>query len=141
MPTFLLKTEPGEYSFADLVTDRKTCWSGVSNPAALQAIRSIRKGDEVLVYHTGDEKAVVGLAKAVSNPYEDPDRPGLTPEGSPKFAVVDLKPVKAAMTPVTLAELKADKHFASFALVKQSRLSAMPVPPTMDKLIRERAGL
>src|SRR5690349_19351002 len=106
MATFLVKTEPGDYSFDDLVKDKETMWSGVSNPVALKNLRSVRKGDDVLVYHTGDEKAVVGLAKAASGPYEDPKRPGLTDDGQPKFAVIDLKAVRPAKTPVTLATIK-----------------------------------
>jgi len=141
MPTFLLKTEPTTYSYADLVRDRKATWDGVANPAALATLRSIKKGDELLIYHTGDEKSVVGLAKAASDAFEDPKQPGKTSDGQPKFAVVDLAPVKAAKTPVTLAAIKADKRFADFVLVKQARLSVMPVPPALDKVIRQLAGL
>ena len=141
MPTFLVKTEPSDYSFADLVKDKKAVWSGVSNAAALGHLRSIRKGDEVFVYHTGDEKAIVGLAQSLSDPYEDPKQPGKTPDGKPKFAVVDLKPLRAAKTPVTLAQVKADKRFKEFGLVKIGRLSVMPVPPDLDKLLRTMTGL
>jgi predicted RNA-binding protein with PUA-like domain len=141
MATFLLKTEPGEYSFADLQKDGSTCWSGVSNPAALAAIRTMRKGDEAFIYHTGSEKAVVGVAKVASSAYEDPDQPGLSAAGEPKFAVVDLKPLRPAKTPVTLAAIKADARFKDFALVRQSRLSVMPVPPALDTLLRKLAGL
>ena len=140
MPAFLLKTEPGEYSYLDLARDKVTTWSGVKNPAALIAIRSMKKGDAAFVYHTGDEKAVVGLAKVVTSAYEDPNQPGLNGRGEPKFAVVDLAPVKAAKTRVTLAAIKADKRFAQFGLVKQSRLSAMPVPPELERALREMAG-
>jgi predicted RNA-binding protein with PUA-like domain len=141
MPTFLFKTEPSDYSFDDLVKDKKAVWSGVSNAAALGHLRSIRKGDEVFVYHTGDEKAIVGLAQSLSDPYEDPKQPGKTPDGKPKFAVVDLKPLRAAKTSVTLAQVKADKRFKEFALVKIGRLSVMPVPPEFDKPLRTMAGL
>ncbi|MGD9789470.1 MAG: EVE domain-containing protein [Phycisphaerales bacterium] len=141
MAMFLLKTEPGEYSFADLVREKRCVWSGVSNPGALIALRSMRKGDEIFIYHTGNEKAIVGLAKAASNPYEDPERPGTTDEGLPKFAVVDLMPGKPTKTPVTLAAIKADTRFAAFGLVKQSRLSAMPVPEALAKVLREWMGL
>lgn len=141
MPTFLLKTEPSEYSFADLTRDKKTTWTGVTNPGALITLRSIKKGDELFIYHTGDEKAIVGLAKALTNAFEDPANPGTTDTSAPKFAVLDLAPVRAAMKPVTLAQIKADKRFAEFLLVKNSRLSAMPVPAALDKLIREWAGL
>lgn len=138
---FLLKTEPSEYSFDDLRREKRCVWSGVSNPAALIALRSIKKGDLAFIYHTGDEKAVVGLARALSAAYQDPDRPGLNDRGEPKFAVVDLAPVKAAPTPLTLAAMKADKRFADFALLKQSRLSAMPVPADLAALITSLAGL
>src|SRR5437870_2775152 len=103
MAMFLVKTEPSEYSYAELVKEKRCIWSGVRNAAALAHLRAMRKGDGVLVYHTGDERAVVGLAQAVSDPYEDPKQPGITAKGEPKFAVVDLKPVRAANTPVTLA--------------------------------------
>jgi predicted RNA-binding protein with PUA-like domain len=141
MATFLLKTEPGEYSFADLVRDKSTTWSGVSNNAALAAIRTMRKGDEAFIYHTGDEKSIVGLAKVTTAPYADPKQPGETALGEPKFAVLDLKPVRAAKTPVSLATIKADKRFKDFALVKQSRLSVMAVPPDLDKALRTMTGL
>lgn len=141
MPTFLLKTEPSEYSFSDLARDKKTTWTGVTNPGALITLRSIKKGDELFIYHTGDEKAIVGLAKALTNAFEDPANPGTTDMGAPKFAVLNLAPVRAAKKAVTLAQIKADKRFAEFLLVKNSRLSAMPVPAALDKLIREWAGL
>jgi predicted RNA-binding protein with PUA-like domain len=141
MSTFLVKTEPGDYSFADLVKDKRTVWSGVSNPAALSHLRSVRKGDEVLIYHTGDEKAIVGLAQALGGPYEDPKRKGLTDEGAPKFAVIDLAPLRAAKNPVPLSQVKADARFKDFALVRQGRLSVMPVPPALDNALRALAGL
>ena len=141
MPTFLMKTEPTDYSFADLVKDKQTMWSGVSNPAALARLRTIRKGDEVFIYHPGDEKAIVGLAQAAGQPYEDPNRPGKTDAGEPKFAVIDLKALRAAKTPATLAEIKADKRFKDFALVRQGRLSVMEVPPDLDALLRKMTGL
>ena len=141
MPTFLLKAEPSHYSFANLMKDKVTTWTGVSNPAALIAIRSMKTGDGVLLYHTGDEKAIVGLAKVVRGAYEDPARPGKNDRDEPKFAVVDIEAVKAARAPVTLAEIKGDKRFAEFALVKLSRLSAMAVPGDLDKVLRTMAGL
>lgn len=141
MPTFLVKTEPAEYSFANLVRDEETTWSGVSNGAALIAIRSMKKGDLVLIYHTGDEKRIVGLARVVKAGYEDPARPGRNERGEPKFAVVDLVAVKASKTPVSLAAIKADKRFATLGLVTQSRLSAMPVPEAMAGVLRAMAGL
>ena len=137
----MLKTEPGDYSYEDLVRDKTTSWTGVTNNAALAAIRTMRKGDEAFIYHTGDEKAIVGLAAVSRGPYEDPKNPGQTAKGEPKFAAVDLKPVRAAKSPVTLAAIKADKRFKEFALVKQSRLSVMLVPPELDVVLRKLAGL
>jgi predicted RNA-binding protein with PUA-like domain len=141
MATFLFKTEPTEYSYEDLVREKKAVWSGVSNPVAVGNLRKCRKGDEVLIYHTGSVKAIVGLAKAVSDPYEDPKKPGLNDEGQPKFAVVDLSPVKAAPTPVTLAQVKGDERFQDFPLVRIGRLSVMEVPLALDRILRKMAGL
>jgi predicted RNA-binding protein with PUA-like domain len=138
---FLFKTEPEEFAYGDLVRLGRCTWDGVSNAQALIHLRSCRAGDEVLVYHTGDEKAVVGLARALGDPYEDPANPGRTPSGSPKFAVVDLGPVAGAPTPLTLAALKGDARFKDFPLVTQPRLSVMPVPASVDRLIRRAAGL
>ncbi|MDQ7013346.1 MAG: EVE domain-containing protein [Planctomycetota bacterium] len=142
MTTYLFKTEPGDYSWDDLVRDKRTDWTGVSNAAAQKHMRAVRKGDEVLFYHTGSDKRIVGLAKVVKGAYPDPDRPGTTAAGDTKFVLVDIAPVRAASTDgATLAAIKADERFADFALVRQSRLSAMPVPPTLDKAIRKLAGL
>ena len=143
MALWLFKEEPSSYSFADLQRDKHTTWDGVANAAALITLRTVKKGDQVFIYHSGDDKAIVGLARAESNAYADPKQPGggSTPDGAPKFAVVDLAPVKAVPTPVTLAAIKADKRFADFALVRISRLSVMPVPPAMEKALRTMAGL
>jgi len=136
MATFLLKTEPEAFSFDDLIRAGRSAWDGVSNGAALAFLRTMRAGDEAFIYHTGDEKAVVGLARVVAAPYEDPARPGRTPTGEPKFAVVDLEAVRSAVTPLTLAAVKADARFALFPLVTQARLSVMPVPRGLDAVIR-----
>lgn len=141
MTTWLLKSEPDVYSYDDLKRDGKTVWDGVANNTALIHLRAMRKGDEALIYHTGNEKRIAGLAKVVSGPYEDPAKPGQTKDGLPKFAVVDLKPAKAAKEALTLADLKADKRFEGFDLVRLPRLSVMPVPEKLDALIRELAGL
>ena len=118
---FLFKEEPSNYSFDDLVRDGKTSWTGVRNPLAQKHLRSVQKGDRVFFYHTGDQKAVVGIAKALGAAYPDPaDKSG-------KLYAVDVGPVKKLTAPVTLAAIKADKSFASFALVRMSRLSVMPV--------------
>jgi predicted RNA-binding protein with PUA-like domain len=142
MPTtFLLKTEPSVYSFADLSREKKTVWSGVANAGALIHLRSARPGDECFIYHTGDERAIVGLARVASKPYEDPARPGKAPSGEPKHAVIDLAPVQSAGASLSLATMKADKRFAEFVLLRQSRLSVMPVPPALDRVIRSLTGL
>jgi predicted RNA-binding protein with PUA-like domain len=118
---FLFKEEPESYSFDAFVTDGKATWTGVKNPVAQKNLRSVRKGDLVFYYHTGKEKAIVGIAKAAGHAYPDPsDKTG-------RAYVVDLVPVKKLKRPVTLAEVKADKRFASFALTRVPRLSVMPV--------------
>jgi len=143
MATLLLKTEPVEYSFGDMERDGSARWDGVTNAAALIALRGATKGDEVLVYHTGGEKAVVGLARVTRGAYEDPKRPGLNDRGEPKFAVIDLAPVRRAKTPAgaTLEKIKADARFKDFALVRIGRLSVMAVPPALDRVLRAMAGL
>src|SRR5690349_15837775 len=118
---WLIKEEPTHYSFDDLRRDGRTSWSGVRNPVAQKHLRSMHKGDRIFFYQTGDVKAVVGIAKAASAPYQDPaDKTG-------KFYAIDVVPEKNLKTPVTLAAVKADKAFASFPLVRISRLSVMPV--------------
>ena len=118
---WLFKEEPANYSFDALVKDGKTVWSGVKNPLAQKHLRSVKKGDTIFYYHTGDEKSVVGIARAMGDAYADPnDKAG-------KAAVVDVAPVKKLARPVTLKEIKADPAFKDFALVRISRLSVMPV--------------
>ncbi len=141
MATFLFKTEPGEYSFHTLAKGGRARWDGVSNAAANKHLRSIRVGDDVLVFHTGDEKAIVGLARVVSEPYADPKRPEKTAAGEIKFVAVDVEAVRPAKVMVPLARVKADKRFAAFALVTQGRLSVMPVPDALAAVLREWAGL
>jgi predicted RNA-binding protein with PUA-like domain len=121
MAMWLVKEEPGNYSFESFAKDGGTTWTGVKNPLAQKHLRGIRKGDLVFYYHTGDEKAVVGVARAEGHAYPDPaDRTG-------RAHVVDLVPVKKLQRPVTLAEIKADKRFAKFPLTYLPRLSVMPV--------------
>ena len=118
---WLVKEEPSNYAFATLIKDGKTVWAGVKNPLAQKHLRSMAKGDRVFYYHTGNEKAVVGIARTISAPYPDStDKTG-------KLVVVDLAPVKALRQPVTLAAIKADPFFSDFALVRMPRLSVMPV--------------
>jgi predicted RNA-binding protein with PUA-like domain len=129
MAYWLLKTEPADYSFADLEGDGRAVWDGVANKSALKHMRSMRRGDEAIVYHTGDERQAVGLARVTSDPYPDPTA------GDPRMMVFDLAPVRRLTRPVTLAEVKADPAFAGFDLVRQPRLSVMPVPPALWRLL------
>ena len=118
---WLFKEEPTHYSYDDLVRDGKTSWTGVRNPVAQKHLRSVKKGDRIFFYHTGDEKAVVGIAKAAADAYPDPA------DQSGKFYAVDVNPVRKLPQPVTLAAVKADKYFALFPLTRVPRLSVMPV--------------
>ena len=118
---WLFKEEPTSYSYDALVKDRKTTWSGVKNPLAQKHLRSVKKGDRIFYYHTGNEKAVVGIARAVTDAYPDPkDKTG-------KASVVDVAPEAKLERAVTLAEIKADRKFATFPLTRLPRLSVMPV--------------
>jgi predicted RNA-binding protein with PUA-like domain len=118
---WLFKEEPTHYSYDDLVRDGRTSWTGVRNPVAQKYLRSVKKGDRIFFYHTGDEKAVIGVAKAAAEAYPDPaDKDG-------KFYAVDVVPVRKLKQPVTLAAIKADKSFATFPLTRIPRLSVMPV--------------
>src|SRR6266542_1274183 len=123
MRFWLLKTEPDHYSYTDLERDGATIWDGVANNAALLHIRSMQPGDLALIYHTGDQRQAVGLAEITSAPYPDPQA------GDPKLVVVDLRPRRQLPQPVTLAAVKAAPAFADFALVRQGRLSVVPVTP------------
>jgi predicted RNA-binding protein with PUA-like domain len=129
MAFWLLKTEPSTYSFDDLVRDKKTVWNGVTNNTALKHIRSMKQGDFALVYHTGDVRAAVGIAEIASDPYPDPK------QKDPKLVVVDLKPKKKLLRPVTLDQIKADPVFEGFDLIRIGRLSIVPVPEKMWKRI------
>ena len=131
MNRWLLKTEPSTYSFDDLVREKKATWDGITNPVALKHIRSMKKGDAALVYHTGDQRAVVGVAEIASEPYADPK------QDDEKLAVVDIKPKQKLARPVTLDEIKKDKTFAGGDLVRIGRLSVVPVPEAMWKRIEE----
>ena len=129
MARWLLKTEPDCYSWNHLVKDKKTVWDGVNNALALKHIRSMKKGDLVLVYHTGNEKAAVGVAEIASDPYADPN------EDDDKLAVFDHKPKRKLARPVTLAEIKADPAFAGWDLLRIGRLSVVPVSDAIWKRI------
>ena len=134
MAGWLLKTEPSVYSYDDLERDRKTVWDGVSNNLALKHIRQVQKGDLALVYHTGDEKAIVGIAEVVSPAYADPK------QNDPKFAVFELKPIRKLARAVGLAEVKANEKLKDFELVRMARLSVMPVSDTVWKTLMKMAG-
>lgn len=121
---WLVKEEPDSYSYAQLVRDGRTVWAGVKNPLAQKHLRSIKHGDRVFYYHTGKVKAIVGVATAAGDAYPDPK--GQKGPTSSAY-VVDLVPDNALAHPVTLAAVKADPFFASFALVRMGRLSVMPV--------------
>lgn len=135
MASFLLKTEPGDYSLDDLERDGATVWDGITNNAALMHMRTVRKGDDALIYHTGGERSVVGLAQITSDPHADPGA------GDPKVVVFDVEFRQRAASPISLAQIKGDERFAGFDLVRQPRLSVMPVPEEIDRLLRQEAGL
>src|SRR6186713_472850 len=116
---WLFKTEPSVYSYQQLVKDKSTRWDGVANNLALMHLKDIKKGDQIFIYHTGDEKQAVGIARALGGAYSDPEK------DNPRMLVVDIEPVKALAKPVTLAQVKADKKLAKFDLVRNSRLSIM----------------
>jgi predicted RNA-binding protein with PUA-like domain len=131
---WLFKEEPSNYSFDALVKDKKTVWSGVRNPVAQRNLQSVTKGDRIFYYHTGDEKSVVGIAKALGDAYPDPA------DATGKAYVVDVGPVKKLPRPVTLKEIKADSWFKDFALVRISRLSVMPVTDAQWARIEKMSG-
>jgi len=113
---YLLKTEPSEYSFADLLKDRETVWDGVSNPVAVRNLREMTSGAKLIIYHTGDERTAVGTATVVSVDAKDPKNPRVT-----------IKADKALAKSVTLAEIKAHKLFSDSSLLRQGRLSVVPL--------------
>ena len=127
MNYWLVKTEPDSYSWSDLVKDKKTVWDGVRNFQARSHLKKMEKGDVVFIYHTGDEKAVVGTAQVSKAAYPDPK------DG--EWVVVELTAGKALKNPVTLAQIKADKRLSDMVLVRASRLSVQPVKPTEFDLI------
>lgn len=126
---WLLKTEPSTYAYDHLERDQRAVWDGVANPVALKHLRAMAAGDECLIYHTGGEKRVVGIARVTKAAYPDPK------EGDPKLVVVELAPVRRLARPVSLAEIKADDQFAGWDLVRLPRLSVMPVPDAHWKRI------
>jgi predicted RNA-binding protein with PUA-like domain len=135
MAIYLFKTEPTTYSFDDLVRDKTTVWDGVSNALALKHLRAIKKGDTIAIYHTGDEKQVVGLATAESDPFPDPKLK------DPKRAVVRLKAGKAFPFAVPLSTFRTDPVLKTADLVRLPRLSVMPLNAAQHERLLERAGL
>ena len=134
MNYWLLKTEPENYSYADLERDGLTVWDGVANNAALLHMRAMRAGDLALIYHTGDERQAVGLAEVVSEPYPDPKA------DAPQLVVVEVRPLRRLARVVTLASVKGDPAFADFALVRQGRLSVVPVSQEQWSRLMVMAG-
>ena len=123
---YLLKTEPSEYSFADLQRDQTTVWDGVSNPVALKNLRGMKKGDHLVIYHTGDERQTVGTASVVSVDAADPRNPRVT-----------IKAVKS-MKPVLLEEIKANRLFQDSPLLRQGRLSVVPLTDAQCRFLTEK---
>jgi predicted RNA-binding protein with PUA-like domain len=121
---FLLKTEPSAYSFADLQREKQTVWDGVTNPAAVKNLREMKAGDQLVVYHSGDEKRTVGTATVVSVDASDPKKP-----------MVKIKAGKALSTSKSLAEIKADARFEESPLLRQSRLSVVPLTASQYKFL------
>lgn len=132
---WLLKTDPEDYTYDDLEREGKAVWDGVSNNLALQNIRKIKRGDLILIYHTGAEKAIVGVAEAASDPYPDPKAT------DQKLIVIDVKPRRRAKRPATLGEIRRTTTLASFQLVRLPRLSVVPVNEQEWSILAEMTGL
>lgn len=128
---WLFKSEPSSYSFQRLQQDKRTVWDGVKNNLALKHLSVVKKGDWILIYHTGDEKSAVGVAQALSAAYPDPEKE------DPKLVVVDVKPIEPLSRPVTLAEMKANPKLAKFDLLRLPRLSVMPVSEEQWRVIEQ----
>ena len=132
MRYWLLKTEPSDYSFTDLENEPSgTVWDGVKNYAALKYLRDMEKGDRALIYHTGNQRRVVGTAKVTSDAYPDPE------EDDPKIQVADVEVDRRLERPVPLAELRAERVFADHPLLKQPRLSVMEISPEQWERVLE----
>ena len=133
MAIWLLKTEPSVYSYDDLVRDKSTMWDGVTNNTALKNIREIKKGDLAIIYHTGDERAAIGVAEVVKGYYVNPEH------DDPKLAVCDVKAKYRLKNPVTLKQVKARADLQNWDLVRQSRLSVVPVNEKQWEILQEMA--
>ncbi|HJZ55262.1 MAG TPA: EVE domain-containing protein [Gemmataceae bacterium] len=134
MALWLFKEEPDSYSFADLQRDGSATWDGVTNALAQKHLRAVKKGDRVFFYHTGDEKAVVGIMEVTADPKPAAD------DQTGKRVTVSVKPVRKLKAPVTLAAIKAEKAFADWELVRVPRLSVMPVSEERWKKIEAMGG-
>jgi predicted RNA-binding protein with PUA-like domain len=134
MAYWLLKSEPQDYSYTDLEREGRAVWNGVKNPLALKYLRTMEPTDQALVYHTGKERQVVGIAEIVSLPYPDPTL------DDPKLVVVDIQPVRSLSLPVTLAQLKQSGNFTDFDLIRIPRLSIVPVAAEYWQQILQLAG-
>lgn len=135
MKYWLMKTEPATYSFGDLQRDRRTEWDGVRNNQAQLFMRQMSKGDLTLIYHSGKDKCIVGVADVVRGAYPDPD------SANDKHVLIDVRASKRLPNPIPLSDIKADERFAEFHLVRMSRLSVMPVPANMWKRLTAMGGL
>ena len=133
MGYWLLKTEPSTYSFADLVTAKETRWDGIENPAALKLMKTAAVGDRCVVYHTGDEKSAVGECEITKSAYPDPK--------NARLVVIDVRAGKPLAKPVSLAIIKRDPLFADSPLVRQGRLSFVPLTDAQWKRLHELAAL
>ena len=134
MAHWLVKSEPSAYSWYDLVKEKQTCWSGVRNYAARLHLRNMKKGDEVLFYHSNEGTDIVGIAKVAKENYQDPTT------DDDRWVAVDLKPHKKLKTPVSLVSIKKDKRLSEMALVRIGRLSVQPVTEKEWDIIMELAG-
>ena len=133
MAHWLLKTEPDAYSWDDLTRDKKAVWDGVSNALALKHIRQMKKGDSAIIYHTGNQKAAVGIAEITKAPYPDPN------ESDDKLVVVEIKPKRTLSKPVPLSDMRKESTLAGWDLLRIGRLSVVPVPEPVWKKILEMA--
>jgi predicted RNA-binding protein with PUA-like domain len=138
---WLMKTEPADYSFADLEREETTVWDGVRNNAALKHMRAMQPGNLVFIYHTGNERAVVGIAEVTSMPYHEPQTPAAPGQKGPGALVIAVRALRRLPRPVPLAAMKADAFFAEFALVRQARLSVMPVEAEQWQRICQIGGM
>ncbi len=135
MAYWLMKSEPGSYSWDDLVRDKETYWDGVRNHQASNNMKAMKNGDRVFFYHSVSEKAIVGVMEVIKEYYPDhTDKSG-------RFGMVDVKPIEPVQNPVTLAEIKAEPKLADLALVRHTRLSVLPVSDAHWKILSKMAGV